>query len=177
MFQKKLAMTALAAVMTLGAVAVPVTAFAAGTTGATEVKVTVDDSNLTVTVPTVIPFSMDAAGVLTSGEVGNIVNGSNFSIHVKEVAVQQASPFNLVADAEQATEDNAISFQFGKEGALMDAKTPTAAVGQYDLAPTGAEGDKIAIVANGKAKNVKADIGTAQKVADITWTFAAGKAK
>lgn len=177
MFKKKLAMTALAAVMTLGAVAAPVTAFAEGTTGATEVKVTVDDSNLTVTVPTVIPFSMDAAGVLTSGEVGNIVNGSNFSIHVKEVAVQESEPFKIVADAAQATEDNAISFKFGKEGALMDANAPVAAVGQYDLAPNGAEGDSIAIMANGKAKNVKADIATAQKVADITWTFAAGNAK
>lgn len=175
MFKKKLAMTALAAVMAVGAVAAPVTAFAAG--NQTEVKVTADDSNLTVTVPTTIPFSMDAAGVLTSSEVGSIQNDSNFAVHVKSVAVQESEPFKIVADAAQASEDNAISFKFGKEGALMDASAPVAAVGQYNLAPQGAEGASIAIVANGNAKNVKADIATAQKVADITWTFAAGNAK
>lgn len=138
----------------------------------------IDDSNLTVTVPTVIPFTMGADGHLTSASSGalQIVNGSNFGIHVSGVSVAEQSPFNIVADASKASEDNAVDFQFGVDSALIDAAAPKAKAGSYDLAPTGAAGATLALKAQGDAKNVKEDIAKDKTVATITWTFAAGNA-
>lgn len=131
-----------------------------------------------MTVPTVIPFTMGADGVLTSASSGalQIVNGSNFAIHVSDVDVAQQSPFNIVADAAQASEDNAVDFQFGVDSALIDAANPTAKAGSYDLAPTGDAGATLTLKAQGDAKNVKEDIAKDKTVATITWTFAAGNA-
>ena len=135
-------------------------------------------SNLTVTVPTVIPFTMGADGVLTSASSGalQIVNGSNFAIHVSDVDVAQQSPFNIVADAAQAAEDNAVDFQFGVDSALIDAANPTAKAGSYNLAPTGDAGATLTLKAQGDAKNVKRDLSVETKLADITWTFTVGEA-
>lgn len=137
-----------------------------------------DDSNLTVTVPTVIPFTMGADGVLTSASSGalQIVNGSNFAIHVSDVDVARQSPFNIVADAAQASEDNAVDFQFGVDSALIDAANPTAKAGSYDLAPTGDAGATLTLKAQGDAKNVKRNLSVETKLADITWTFTVGEA-
>lgn len=142
------------------------------------VTVKADDSNLTVTVPTVIPFTMGADGRLTSASSGalQIVNGSNFGIHVSGVSVAKQSPFNIVADASKASEDNAVDFQFGVDSALIDAAAPKAKAGSYDLAPTGAAGATLNLKAQGDAKNVKEDIAKDKTVATITWTFAAGNA-
>lgn len=138
----------------------------------------IDDSNLTVTVPTVIPFTMGADGVLTSASSGalQIVNGSNFGIHVSGVKVAKQSPFNIVADASKASEDNAVDFQFGVASALIDAANPTAKAGSYDLAPTGDAGATLTLKAQGDAKNVKRDLSAETKLADITWTFTVGEA-
>lgn len=138
----------------------------------------IDDSNLTVTVPTVIPFTMGADGVLTSASSGalQIVNGSNFAIHVSDVDVAQQSPFNIVADAAKASEDNAVDFQFGVDSALIDAANPTAKAGSYDLAPTGDAGATLTLKAQGDAKNVKEDLSVETKLAGIRWTFTVGEA-
>lgn len=138
----------------------------------------IDDSNLTVTVPTVIPFTMGADGVLTSASSGalQIVNGSNFAIHVSGVDVAQQSPFNIVADASKASEDNAVDFQFGVDSALIDAANPTVKAGSYDLAPTGDAGATLTLKAQGDAKNVKEDLSVETKLADIRWTFTVGEA-
>ncbi|MFR5057131.1 hypothetical protein [Faecalimonas umbilicata] len=138
----------------------------------------IDDSNLTVAVPTVIPFTMGADGRLTSASSGalQIVNGSNFGIHVSGVSVAKQSPFNIVADAAQASEDNAVDFQFGVDSALIDAANPTAKAGSYDLAPTGDAGATLTLKAQGDAKNVKRDLSVETKLADITWTFTVGEA-
>lgn len=131
-----------------------------------------------MTVPTVIPFTMGADGRLTSASSGalQIVNGSNFGIHVSGVKVTKQSPFNIVADASKATEDNAVDFQFGVESALIDAANPTAKAGSYDLAPKGASGATLTLKAQGDAKNVKEDIAKDKTVASVAWTFAAGNA-
>lgn len=138
----------------------------------------IDDSNLTVAVPTVIPFTMGADGRLTSASSGalQIVNGSNFGIHVSGVSVAKQSPFNIVADASKASEDNAVDFQFGVDSALIDAANPTAKAGSYNLAPTGDAGATLTLKAQGDAKNVKRDLSVETKLADITWTFTVGEA-
>lgn len=138
----------------------------------------IDDSNLTVAMPTVIPFTMGADGRLTSASSGalQIVNGSNFGIHVSGVSVAKQSPFNIVADASKASEDNAVDFQFGVDSALIDAANPTAKAGSYNLAPTGDAGATLTLKAQGDAKNVKRDLSVETKLADITWTFTVGEA-
>lgn len=167
----------MAAAMLATVIGTPAAAFAA-TNKTTTATVKADDSNLTVTVPTVIPFIMGADGVLTSASSGalQIVNGSNFGIHVSGVSVAKQSPFNIVADAAKASEDNAVDFQFGVDSALIDAANPTAKAGSYNLAPTGAAGATLTLKAQGDAKNVKEDIAKDKTVATITWTFAAGNA-
>lgn len=118
---------------------------------------------------------MRGGGRASSGAL-QIVNGSNFGIHVSGVSVAKQSPFNIVADASKATEDNAVDFQFGVDSALIDAAAPKAKAGSYDLAPTGAAGATLNLKAQGDAKNVKEDIAKDKTVATITWTFAAGNA-
>lgn len=167
----------LAAAMLATAVAAPVSAFAA-TVKSTPVIVKADDTNLTVTVPTVIPFVMAADGTLTSASEGamQIVNGSNFAVHVSGVSVAKQAPFNLVADATQAADDNSVDFQFGVDGGLIDASAPTVKAGSYNMEPDGGA-DTLTLKAQGNAKKVKQDIAKDKTVANITWTFAAGSAQ
>lgn len=148
----------------------------AATNAQTPVTLVADDSRLSITVPTIIPLTMDAAGVLQSASVAPIKNNSNFAIHVKSVKVDAVEPFTIVADAAQATADNAVDFQFGVAGHLIDAKAPVPAKGFYNMESKGGA-DTLAMTAGGNAKNVKADIASAQQIANITWTFAAGQAK
>lgn len=147
--------TALATVLAVSSVTIPV--FAAGNTGNTQVEVTADDSNLVVTVPTVIPFVMHADGTLTSSDVGEVVNDSNFAIHVKSVSVTPKKPFTIVADASGKVEgDNVVSFKFGKSGHEIDAHTQVVEDGQYNLSPASvADGsNKFAVSASGFANKV-----------------------
>ena len=166
----------MAAVALATVIGAPASAMAAEgpTTKSTPVTLVGDSSNLTVTVPTVIPFVMTADGVLTSSaDAMKIVNGSNFGINVSDVAVEAQDPFTIVADASVSDADNAVDFQFGVEDAKIDAATPSVKAGKYNMGPAGAA-NALTIVAEGNAKNVKADLSDAQQVASITWTFAAG---
>lgn len=172
---------AMAAAVLATAVASPVSAFAAGTTKNTDVKMHADDSNLVVTVPTAIDFVMAPDGTLTAADT-QIVNGSNFAIHVSDVAVAKAGNYNLVADADKATEDNAVQFSFGVDGAQITAHNANKSMltrSKYDMTPASdtAETDTLTIKASGKAKNIKENISTEQTVANITWTFGVGQAK
>lgn len=158
MFTKsKLIGTALATALAVGAVATPVSVFADGKTGSTHVEVFADDSNLMVTVPTEIPFVMRADGTLTSSELGEVINGSNFVIHVKNVSVTPNKPFTIVSDASGEVEgDNVVSFKFGKSGHEIDTHTQVVEDGQYNLSPTGvSDGSyKFALSASGVASRV-----------------------
>lgn len=177
---KRAAMGAMTAAMLATAIAGPVSAFAA-TTRSTDVKIKADDSNLTITVPTEIPFVMTPDGKLTASDM-QIVNGSNFAIKVSDVAVAKQGGYTLVADASVATEDNAVDFQFGVDGAMVDAHNASAAqltAGKYNMAPASdtADTDTLTIKATGDAKNIKTDISSNQTVAQVTWTFSPGIAQ
>lgn len=171
---------AMAAAVLATAVASPVSAFAAGTAKSTDVKMHADDSNLVITVPTAIDFVMAPDGTLTAADT-QIVNGSNFAIHVSDVAVAKAGNYTLVADAASATEDNAVQFSFGVEGAQITAHNANKSMltkSKYDMGPKADDtSDTLTIKASGKAKNIKENISTEQTVANITWTFGVGKAK
>ena len=158
MFTKsKLIGTALATALAVGAVATPVSVFADGKTGSTHVEVFADDSNLMVTVPTEIPFVMHADGTLTSSELGEVINGSNFAIHVKRVSVTPNKPFTIVSDVSGEVEgDNVISFKFGKFGHEIDAHTQIVEDGQYNLSPASVSdgSHKFTLSASGFASRV-----------------------
>lgn len=158
MFTKsKLIGIVLSIVGTMGAVTTPVTVFASGNTGNTQVEIIADDSNLTATVPTEIPFVMHADGTLTSSELGEVINDSNFPIYVKSVSVTPNIPFTIVEDASCKVEvDNVVSFEFGKSGHEIDACTQVVEDGQYNLFPASvADGShKFALSASGFASRV-----------------------
>ncbi len=158
MFTKsKLIGIVLSIVGTIGAMTIPVTVFASGNTGSTQVEVSADDSNLTVTVPTEIPFVMHADGTLTSSELGEVINGSNFAIHVKSVSVTPNKPFTIVTDASGEVEgDNVVSFKFGKSGHEIDAYTQVVEDGQYNLSPASVVdgSNKFVLCASGFASRV-----------------------
>lgn len=111
------------------------------------------------------------------GEDATLAGHNIASFDIPFVQAAGQTPFALVADASKATADNAVDFQFGVDGALIDAAAPTVKAGSYDLAPTGAAGATLTLKAQGNAKNVKADVASAQNIANITWTFAAGQGK
>lgn len=114
-----------------------------------------------VTVPTEIPFVMHADGTLTSSELGEVINGSNFAIHVKRVSVTPNKPFTIVSDAFGEVEgDNVVSFKFDKFGHEIDAHTQVVEDGQYNLAPTG--------VSDGSYKFVLSASGGASRVTSIS---------
>lgn len=171
---------AMAAAMLATAVAGPVSAFAAPTTKTTPVVVHATDENLTVEVPTKIDFVMAPDGTLTAADT-TITNGSNFAIHVSDVAVAKAGNYTLVADAASATEDNAVQFSFGVDGAQITAHNANKSMltrTKYDMGPASEDtADTLTIKASGKAKNIKENISTEQTVANITWTFGVGQAK
>lgn len=161
MFTKsKLIGIVLSIVGTMGAVTIPVTVFASGntgTTGSTQVEITADDSNLTVTVPTEISFVIHADGTLTSSELGEVINDSNFPIYVKSVSVTPNTPFTIVEDASSKVEgDNVVSFKFGKSGHEIDACTQVVEDGQYNLSPVSVSdgSHKFTLSASGFANRV-----------------------
>lgn len=163
MFTKsKLIGIILSIVGTIGTMTIPVTVFASGNTGSTQVEVSADDSNLTVIVPTEIPFVMHADGTLTSSELGEVINGSNFAIYVKSVSVTPNKPFTIVTDASGEVEgDNVVSFKFGKSGHEIDAYTQVVEDGQYNLSPASVvDGShKFILSASGFASRVNVLVG------------------
>ena len=158
MFTKsKLIGMAFVTVLAMGVMATPASVFADGKIGSTQVEVFADDSNLMVTVPTEIPFVMHADGILTSSELGEVINDSNFPIYVKSVSVTPNTPFTIVEDASGEVEgDNVVSFKVGKLGHKINAHTQLVENGQYNLAPASVSdgSHKFTLSASGFASRV-----------------------
>ena len=154
-------------------------------TGTTEVTVEVaSDTQLRFTVPTVIAFSATADGELVGPTAADtcITNYSVFGIHVTKATVEASGDWTLVADAAYSDTENSIDFQFGPEGALLDAADTSdddvSDVSAFNMTYGGSDGASIAIVSQGDVANVTVDLepDTADTVANITWTIAAGAA-
>lgn len=128
-----------------------------------------DDSNLTVTVPTVIPFVMSADGTLITSTDMRITNGSRFAVRLAGVRVEALNGYNLVPDASASDLENAVDFQFGVDGSLIDAAAPVAKAGAYDMEADGGA-DTLQIIAKGDAANIGRAM-DGEEMADITWTF------
>ena len=172
--------------------------------GTTDVTIQVDkggqggqEDQLAFEVPTVIPFAAKADGTLVgpSKDATKIVNKSVFDIHVTGMSVNAVDGWNLVGDASQSSETNALSFELSADPAAdpaaesfaesfagaVSAATPRDLSNDthWNMSYAGAASskDKVAIASKGKVANVTKDLHSAQKAATITWTLAAGSAQ
>lgn len=167
-----------------------VTAFAAetntGNTGSTEVTVIAekgtepghtDEDQLAFEVPTKIAFAAKADGTLVgpSASATQIVNKSVFGIHVTKIDVTAANSWKLVSDTTTDAENNEIAFTLNGEQARPNADVSRDT--KWNMAYSGAAGDKIDIETAGNVTRATNDLSTAQKAATITWTLAAGNAQ
>lgn len=113
-----------AGLMVAASIVAPACAFTdpnAGAAQSTEVTIqslatsdgqTTSDENLTFSTPTVIPFSANAAGVMTgpSATATQIINKSIFPVHVTKMAVAQQDPFHIVDDVSSSDTLKSICF-------------------------------------------------------------------
>lgn len=154
-----------------------------GNTGSTDVTVKAlkDDQGvdqLAFEVPSVIPFAAKADGTLVgpSAEATKIVNKSVFPIHVTKMSAStDGTEWNLVADASQSREANALSFELNG----VSAATPTDlhADTAWNMGYAGSATDSVAVDSTGKVANVNLDLSQPQHAATVTWTLAAGSAR
>ena len=166
----------------------PAAAFAAGNvvesgnTGSTEVTVKALKNDqgvdqLAFEVPSEIPFAAKADGTLVgpSAEATKIVNHSVFPIHVTDMSVSTAgTSWNLVADASQSRNDNALSFELNGVSAVTPADLSTSA--SWNMGYAGSATDSVLVDASGEVANVSLDLSQPQHAATVTWTLAAGAA-
>lgn len=169
----------------------PAAAFAAGNTtlvkdgntGTTEVTIKAQkdaqgNDQLAFEVPTVIPFAAKANGELVgpSKETTEIVNLSVFPIHVTGMSTSaKDTGWNLVADAENSSETNSLSFELNGVSAFKPANL--SADKSWNMGYAGSGTDSVAIASTGKVSHVTKDLSKAQKAATVTWTLAAGFAE
>lgn len=156
----------------------------ADNTGTTQVTVQASNENLAFRVPTIIPFSAAADGVLTgpSPSATQIENLSVFSIHVTNMKVDSVAPWALTSDAATSKSDNSIDFQVGPEGATYDAFAASRGNGtdlsrdrNFNMYYKGNVGSTLPLVTTGDISRSTGDIyHTSSKVGTITWTLEAG---
>lgn len=167
----------------------PAAAFAAGSTvtsgntGSTDVTVQVERDaqnadQLAFEVPSVIPFAAKADGTLVgpSAEATKIVNKSVFPIHVTNMSASaDGTDWNLVADASQSSEANALSFELNGVSAATSANLSADA--SWNMGYAGSATDSVAVASTGKVAKVNLDLSKPQHAATVTWTLAAGSAR
>lgn len=182
------AMGALCAVGVAGTLLAPAAAFAevqTNTDGETIITVQADTSNIAFTVPTTIPLSVQADGslIVASEDEFKITNESPFDIHVTGMAVKSLDDWNIVADAEQSNNDNSIDFKIGPLGSEAEAASATKGGGLdlsdnegWNMGHKKSGSESISLQCSGHVARVTKDLQSANRVAQITWTVAAGQA-
>lgn len=161
-------------------------ALASENKGSTEVTVVASNDNLAFRVPTIIPFSAAADGVLTgpTPSATLIENLSVFSIHVVNMEVATDKPWTLMDSAQGSMVDNSIDYQVGPAGDLKDAFAASAEGGMdlshdaaYNMGYDGSDTCKLPLETTGDIARSTGDIyHEASKVGTITWTLEAGLA-
>lgn len=177
---------------TLSALLAPVSAFAVeptevtGNEGTTEVTVKAAEGNIVFEVPTVIPFAAGGDGSLIAPENQylQIKNKSIFDIHVTNMKVAQEEPWNIVDDASNSQETNAIDFQIGPDADMKKASNASQEDGinlannaNWGMGYLGSGNETLQLSASGHIADVTEDLSAegGSKVATITWTVAAGQ--
>lgn len=176
------AMGALCAIGVAGTLLAPTAAFAANTT---EVTVEANTANIEVEVPTVIPFLVEPDGSLSTAPEATftITNKSQFDVHVTGMQVKAKNGWNISETASLSPNDNSIDFEIGPEGNGVSAFEASQGAGA-DLSPDaawnmgyeGSGSESINLDCSGNVSNVTKNLQTANEVATITWTVAAGQA-
>ena len=154
-----------------------------GNTGSTDVTVRVERDaqgadQLAFEVPAVIPFAAKADGTLVgpSAEATKIVNKSVFPIHVTKMSAStDGTDWNLVADAAQSRDANALSFELNGVSAATPADLSDKAA--WNMGYAGSATDSVQVASTGKVANVNLDLSQPQHAATVTWTLAAGAAR
>lgn len=159
----------------------------ATTNGSSAIKVTADDSNLTITVPTEIDFAVNSDGTLTapSPTTTTITNGSAFKVHVASATYSSETGFSQKAASAYgaSTDRNSIMTTLTASGGasasgVLDLGTPAITASQWNMngvdATTGT--NVIQIQGAGAVKNMDKDISAKTTIGTVSWTFAAGAA-
>lgn len=134
--------------------------------------------NIAFSVPTSINFVADADGALTGPTNVQIQNLSKFAIHGSSLQVQGASGWNIVSDASLSNAANAIDFQVGPTGDLLNAYdyTTKAAVGDATKWDMAANSGAVSLSTSGDINNVTANIAARTQVATMHWYVTPGTA-
>ena len=144
------------------------------------------EGNIVFEVPTVIPFAAGGDGTLIAPENQylQIKNKSIFDIHVTNMKVAQEEPWNIVDDASNSQETNAIDFQIGPDADMKKASNASQEDGinlannaNWDMGYLGSGNETLQLSASGHIADVTEDLSAegGSKVATITWTVAAGQ--
>lgn len=118
MKNKKLAAVALAAAMALSCVCPAFALNVSGTTnvvdgtGASTIQVTAEATQMTVTVPTILPMSVDAQGNTTVATDAKVVNKSYGAVEVQALQVTGKNSWTLVGYDHDFTADKVGSKNF-----------------------------------------------------------------
>ena len=170
------------AAVTVAAAVVCVCAVPAFAESTTPVTLAIDEDQISVTVPSGIPFSVKGDGTFTPAAASTvkIANGSQFAIHVSNVKMETAADknMNLVkSTAFNGTTTNTfwMKVQPGSGTALEMSDCTTAGKdittgAEWNLAKDG----EIELTTSGAIINTNITSTTETQVATVTWTVAAG---
>lgn len=165
----------------LAAAIAPTAAFAS--TAETEVMLSIDDTQLSVTAPTTVDIAMKADGSFVAPDAASakIVNKSTMGVSVKGFAVAAAANTNPVAKSgfDASSEANAwwSSVAANGEGEVPFSVSQAALGSAWSMEKAGADGSELELTIAGsmKALDGSIDYSSAQELATVTWTFSAAK--
>lgn len=173
------------ALCTAGFIASAPAAYADSSAGNTDLYVKADDTQLSVSAPTVLDFVSKSDGTLIGPTDTKIVNNSVMSVHVSKIGVTAQGGATLAKTAELGAKADTLSITIkpNEKTAIeladyITAKAPTTAtdwnIGKTD---SGAATDEIALSYTGKISSFSVlDPATSQQFGQIVWTVAPGNA-
>ena len=170
----------LALIASLGIAGVQ-SAFAAPTTGTTEVSLQADESQIDVTVPTNMTASINADGTLTYPTDAKFINNSIFGINVASLVATAESDYQIVPETVFSTSSasNSLWTEVTPDGGTaidISAGDPLTA-GEWNIAkkPATADGtNELALSFDGEISHLNGDFSSAVKAYTILWTVAPG---
>lgn len=111
----------------------------AGDTATADVELTAAAANFSVTVPMVLPVSVDANGAVTVGTVADITNNSAGPVEVKDVAITAVGAWTVVPFSTDMGEKPVGTEEFGFEinGDVTDATGLVFTQGNWPLIKSG----------------------------------------
>lgn len=147
------------------------------------VTLQVDNAQISVTVPTTLPLTLQGDGTLTAPSAARITNTSVYPIRVSGVLATPAPGIALVPKASFATCTSpdalwATIAPQGKSAVELAGHTTQKELPSQDwsMEKAGSPADTLAVLFSGSTKNIERDYARENKVLDIVWTISAGNA-